>query len=58
MGEFLKWVGAVPTGGIAKLGIQQGKVTGNGEVERRRGRQLRWGDAVTVGGREYRVAAR
>jgi len=58
LGEFLKWAGASATGGAAKTLIQQGRVTVNGEVERRRGRQLSSGDLVAVAGRGYLVAAR
>ncbi|MGB9867500.1 MAG: RNA-binding S4 domain-containing protein [Bacillota bacterium] len=36
------------TGGQAKLLVQAGKVTVNGEVEVRRGRKLRPGDRVEV----------
>lgn len=58
LGEFLKWAGVVPTGGQAKLLAQTGRVSVNGAVERRRGRQLRPGDRVAIGGREYRLVAR
>lgn len=46
--QFLKWVGVAPTGGQAKLMIQDGEVLVNGEVETRRGRKLVTGDRVTV----------
>jgi ribosome-associated protein len=55
LGPFLKLAGVVGTGGHAKVLIQAGDVTVNGEVERRRGRTLRPGDVVGVGGWEYRV---
>jgi ribosome-associated protein len=55
LGAFLKLAGAVGTGGHAKVVIQSGDVTVNGEVETKRGRTLRPGDVVGVGGREYRV---
>jgi len=45
---FLKWVGAVQTGGQAKALILSGAVQVNGEVERRRGRKLRLGDRVAA----------
>lgn len=51
LGEFLKRVGAVPTGGQAKRIIQSGMVRVNGEVETRRGRKLRPGDRVSIEGR-------
>ncbi|HHY93724.1 MAG TPA: RNA-binding S4 domain-containing protein [Firmicutes bacterium] len=43
---FLKWCGAVPTGGQAKLLIRGGEIAVNGETEKRRSRQLRPGDVV------------
>jgi ribosome-associated protein len=57
LGEFLKWAGTVPTGGQAKVLVQRGRVSVNGSVEYRRGRQLAPGDRVAVEGREYRVVA-
>jgi ribosome-associated protein len=50
--QYLKWVGAVETGGQAKNLIQAGQVLVNGEVETRRGRQLRTGDKVQMRGEE------
>ena len=55
LGQFLKWVGAVPTGGQAKLVIQGGQVKVNGLLETRRGRQLISGDLVTFQGKSYEV---
>jgi ribosome-associated protein len=49
--------GAASTGGHAKLLVQGGEVTVNGEVETRRGRSLLPGDVVIVGGEEYRVCS-
>ncbi|HHW12210.1 MAG TPA: RNA-binding S4 domain-containing protein [Firmicutes bacterium] len=46
--QFLKFAGAVMTGGEAKQLIQSGMVKVNGETERRRGRQLRDQDVVTL----------
>ena len=45
---FLKICGVAPTGGIAKLMIQDGIVSVNGRVETRRGRNLVPGDVVSV----------
>lgn len=53
--QFLKWVGAVQTGGEAKLIIQGGEVQVNGTTETRRGRKLIEGDAVIVQGTTYKV---
>lgn len=53
--QFLKLVGAVQTGGEAKLIIQDGGVKVNGQVEARRGRKLVQGDRVMVMGATYHV---
>ena len=42
--DLLKFAGAVETGGDAKLIIQEGDVTVNGEVCTMRGKKLRPGD--------------
>ena len=55
LGAFLKLAGVAATGGHAKIIVQSGDVTVNGEVETRRGRTLLAGDVVAVSGREYRV---
>lgn len=55
LGAFLKVAGVAATGGHAKVIVQSGQVLVNGEPESRRGRTLRVGDVVRVGGREYRV---
>ncbi|HEY9707513.1 MAG TPA: RNA-binding S4 domain-containing protein [Oculatellaceae cyanobacterium] len=53
--QFLKLVGAVQTGGEAKLIIQDGLVKVNGETETRRARKLVSGDSVMVQRATYRV---
>jgi ribosome-associated protein len=55
LGAFLKLAGVAGTGGHAKVIIQSGGVTVNGDVETRRGRTLQEGDVVASGGREFRV---
>lgn len=55
LGQFLKFAGLLDSGGDAKEMIIDGYVQVNGEVDRRRGRQLRDGDTVTVEGRTVRV---
>jgi ribosome-associated protein len=55
LGQLLKLVGAVDTGGQARSLLADGAVAVNGEVESRRGRQLAVGDVVTVPGRELRL---
>ncbi|RZU48425.1 ribosome-associated protein [Krasilnikovia cinnamomea] len=56
LGQFLKLADLVDTGGEGKILIASGDVTVNGEVDTRRGRQLRRGDVVRVLGRAARVA--
>lgn len=46
--QFLKFSGAVETGGIAKEIIAEGIVSVNGEVCTMRGKKLRDGDTVEV----------
>lgn len=53
--QFLKFVGVAPTGGMAKLMIQNGDILVNGVVETRRGRKLVSGDRVTVGSETFDV---
>ncbi len=53
--QFLKQMQAVSTGGQAKLMIQDGEVSVNGEVETRRGRKLVTGDRVSLGGQTWVV---
>lgn len=55
LGQFLKFAGLLDSGGDAKGVIIDGYVTVNGDVDRRRGRQLRDGDVVTFEGRAVRV---
>lgn len=52
---FLKYCGAVGTGGEAKLRIAEGEVSVNGEACTQRGKKLRAGDTVAFGGIEYRI---
>jgi ribosome-associated protein len=55
LGQFLKFAGLIDSGGDAKEAIIDGFVTVNGEVDRRRGRQLHDGDVVAFEGRAARV---
>lgn len=55
LGQFLKFAGFLDSGGNVKEAIMDGYVTVNGEVDRRRGRQLQLGDVVGFGGRRVRV---
>jgi len=49
LGQLLKLSEIASTGGEAKMMIQNGEVTVNGEQELRRGAQLKSGDIVAVG---------
>ena len=49
LGRALKAAGLVGTGGEAKVLIQAGEVSVNGDVETRRGRRLEEGDVVEAG---------
>ncbi len=53
--SFLKFAGAVMTGGEAKELIQGGKVKVNGEVCEMRGKKMRPGDVAEVRGKSYMV---
>ena len=44
--QFLKWKNYVSSGGEAKILIKSGQVKVNGEIEKRRGRKLIFGDKV------------
>ena len=53
--DLLKLAAAVQTGGEAKVVIQEGEVTVNGEVCAMRGKKLRPGDDVCFRGQHYTV---
>lgn len=53
--SLLKFAGVMETGGEAKLAIQAGEVSVNGEVCLQRGKKLRPGDLVTLDGVELRL---
>jgi ribosome-associated protein len=55
LGQFLKFTGLLDSGGNVKEAIIDGLVAVNGEVDRRRGRQLQPGDIVGFDGRRFRV---
>ena len=48
--DLLKFSGAVETGGDAKLIIQEGRITVNGEVCTMRGKKMRLGDRCCIDG--------
>jgi ribosome-associated protein len=55
LGQLLKLVGAVGAGGDAKALLAAEPAIVNGEPETRRGRQLREGDEVRIGGESFVV---
>jgi ribosome-associated protein len=56
LGQFLKLADLIENGADAKPLMISGAVLVNGEVETRRGRQLRKGDVVTFADHAVRVA--
>ena len=56
LGQFLKLANLVESGAEAKPVIGDGRVSVNGEVETRRGRQLVPGDVIELAGQRARVA--
>ena len=46
--QFLKWAGVAENGGMAKLMVQDGKASVNGEVILQRGKKLYKGDKIIV----------
>ncbi|UYP19107.1 RNA-binding S4 domain-containing protein [Rhodococcus sp. Z13] len=56
LGQFLKLASLIESGSEAKEVIADGLVSVNGEVEVRRGRQLKVGDVVEIAGARARVA--
>jgi ribosome-associated protein len=55
--QFLKLAEVCESGGQAKHLIQSGGVLVNGVIEMRRGKKLRPGDSVIVGGEEFMVGS-
>ena len=53
--SFLKWCGVASLGSEAKFYIQNGDVKVNGEVATQRGKKLRRGDVIEVGGEDYKI---
>ena len=56
LGQLLKLAGVAGSGADARALVQDGSVRVNGDVERRRGRQLRRGDVVEAEGERLRIA--
>ena len=54
--DLLKFANLVSTGGEAKIIIQKGEVKVNGEVCTMRGKKIRPGDIVELGGQQLTVS--
>ena len=52
LGQLLKFVGIIPTGGEIKSFLMETSIKVNGTHENRRGRKLAAGDVVAVEGHE------
>ena len=57
LAQLLKLAGIVESGGESKALLAESAVRVNGELEMRRGRQLRAGDVVEAVGESLRVTA-
>ena len=57
LGQLLKLAGVVDDGAMAREVIERGVVLVNGEVDTRRGRQVRPGDVVTFESETITVTA-
>ena len=57
LGQLLKLAGVVEDGAQARSLIEDGEVSVDGEVERRRGRQVRPGSTVELGETRIRVTS-
>ncbi len=57
LGQLLKLAGVVDDGATAREVIERGLVAVNGEIDTRRGRQVRPGDVVTLEAETIHVTA-
>jgi ribosome-associated protein len=57
LGQLLKLAGVVDDGAQARTLIEDGEVQVDGEVDRRRGRQVRPGSVVDLGETQIRVVS-
>lgn len=55
LGQLLKLAGIVSSGVEAKIVIQEGEVTVNGEVDDRRGKKCYPGDVISFNGETVKV---
>lgn len=57
LGQLLKFLDLVSTGGEEKIFLKENEVLFNGEKEQRRGKKLRDKDQVTILGVTYTICA-
>ncbi len=55
LGQAIKAVGFVSSGVEAKIAIQNGEVSVNGETETQRGKKLYDGDVVSFNGQDLKI---
>ncbi len=55
LGQILKFLNLVQTGGEEKIFLAEHDVTFNGEKEERRGKKIRPGDQVSIDGCAYQI---
>lgn len=55
LGQLLKFLNLVSTGGEEKIFVTTHDITYNGEIENRRGKKLRPGDVITIDGDKYEI---
>ncbi|MBL3530601.1 S4 domain-containing protein YaaA [Companilactobacillus zhachilii] len=55
LGQLLKEMGVIETGGQAKWFLRENSVLLNGSPEDRRGKKLRVGDVVVVGDQTFEI---
>ena len=48
LGQFLKMIDVISSGGLAKWYLEEHQVFVNGEIEQRRGRKLKPGDQIGI----------
>lgn len=53
--QLLKWCGVTDSGAEAKDLVVSGKVKVNGQTELQRGKKMRSGDVMEVGGKQYTI---
>lgn len=58
LGQFIKLVGLVDTGGQAKVFLEEAQISVNGEAENRRGKKLYPDDRIEIDGTHAYVIGR